>query len=257
VSGPRALTGLALLAAALAAAASPAAPQASPPSAPGELKAAHAAQAAAARRYRESLEAVLALQAGAVERALAEQERRRALHAQGLIAAADVETAARALAEATQTVERTRTAIREAGALVVEAEAARELAALPPPAPGETREGPTLIRHQGRGDWSLAAAPALRRFFTARFGQALPVSAFGQTPAHDRLGFDHRNALDVAVHPDSLEGRALMNHLRAEAIPFLAFRSARSGIATGAHVHVGEPSPRLHGQSPARSFAGR
>ena len=76
-------------------------------------------------------------------------------------------------------------------------------------------------------------------------GRPLPVSAFGQTPAHDDLGFDHRNALDVAVHPDSPEGQALMTWLRGEGISFLAFRNAVAGEATGAHVHVGEPSSRI------------
>jgi hypothetical protein len=71
------------------------------------------------------------------------------------------------------------------------------------------------------------------------------VSAFGQTPLHDRLGFDHRNAVDVAVHPDSVEGQALMAWLREHGVSFLAFRGPVAGEATGAHVHVGEPSPRL------------
>jgi hypothetical protein len=248
VSARRALGGLALALAALAPAPG-AAPQASPPAAGEALEAAHAAQAEAARRYRDSLETLLGLQHAAVERAAAEVARRRALHAQGLIAAADVEAAARTLADAGEVAGRTRTAIREAGALVIEAEAARELAALPPPAPGRRQAGPALIRHEGRGRWSLAAVPALERFFVARFGLALPVSAYGQTPAHDRLGFDHRNAVDVAVHPDSPEGRALLDHLRAQGIPFLAFRAARAGIATGAHVHVGEPSGRIGGST--------
>jgi hypothetical protein len=120
-----------------------------------------------------------------------------------------------------------------------------QIAALPRPAPGETQERPALIRYAGSGSrWSLAAVPALGRFFAGRFGRPLPISALGQTTAHDRLGFDHHNAVDVAVHPDSAEGRALMTHLRAHGIPFLAFRAARTGIATGAHVHVGEPSAR-------------
>jgi hypothetical protein len=71
------------------------------------------------------------------------------------------------------------------------------------------------------------------------------VSAFGQTPVHDRLGFDHRNALDVALHPDTAEGQALMTWLRGQGVSFLAFRHAVAEEATGAHVHVGEPSPRL------------
>ena len=240
MSPVRGLVAVALLAAALAGAAPAPAPSAAVP----DLEAVHAAQAEAARRYRESLEPLLALQTAAVERATAEVERRRAMLAQGLIASADVETAARALAEASETAGRTRRAIEEAGTLVTEAEAARDLAALPPPAPGETQEAPTLIRHLGRARWSLAAVPALERFFTTRFGHPLPVSAYGQTPVHERLGFDHRNALDVALHPDSPEGRALMDHLRVQGIPFLAFRAARAGVATGAHLHVGEPSPR-------------
>jgi hypothetical protein len=218
--------------------------------------AARAGQADAARRYRESLEELLPLREAAEARAAAEAERRRALLARGLIARADAEAADRALDEARQAVERTRAAVREAGALVADAEAARDIAALPVPAPGETQEAPTLIRFAGVGRWSLAALPALERFFAGRFGHGLPVSALGQTTAHDRLGFDHRNALDVAVHPDSVEGRALMDYLRSKGIPFLAFRSARVGAATGAHIHVGEPSGRLSMNGGPRVGAG-
>jgi hypothetical protein len=215
------------------------------PPATGELEAARAAQAEAARRYRESLDALLPLHEAAEQRAAAEAERQRGLLGQGLIARADAEAATRALVEARDRATRTRASIREADALVADAEAARELAALPPPAPGETQERPSLIRFAGVGHWSLAAVPTLERFFATRFGHPLPVSALGQTAAHDRLGFDHRNALDVALHPDSGEGRALLDYLRAHGIPFLAFRAARSGMATGAHIHVGEPSGRL------------
>jgi hypothetical protein len=73
----------------------------------------------------------------------------------------------------------------------------------------------------------------------------LPVSAFGQTALHDRMGLDHRNALDVAVHPDSPEGRALMEHLRSLGVPFIAAWGAIPGSTSGAHIHVGQPSPRL------------
>jgi hypothetical protein len=71
------------------------------------------------------------------------------------------------------------------------------------------------------------------------------VSAVGQTPLHDRIGFDHSQALDVALHPDSSEGRTFMDFLRRSGIPFLAFRGAVPGAATGAHIHVGPPSNRL------------
>ncbi len=216
---------------------------AAPPPARRELEAAHAAQAEAARRYRETLEALLPLRDDAVARAETDLARRRALAGQELIASAEVEAAERALAAARDEAERTRTAVREAESVVTEAEAARELAALPPPAPGQVQAGPTLIRHAGRGAWSLAQLPALEQFFSARFHRPLPISARGQTAVHERLGFDHHEALDVAVHPDSAEGRALMEYLRARAIPFLAFRAAQPGVATGAHVHVGNPSP--------------
>jgi hypothetical protein len=237
--------GVALLLAALAVAG--AAPGSRAPAA-ADLDAARAAQAEAARRYRESLDALLPLHEAAAARAADDAERRRALLAGGLIARADLHTAERALARARETAERTRVAIREADGLVAEAEAAREIAALPPPAPGETQERPSLIRYAGVGGrWSLAAVPVLERFFAGRFGHPLPISALGQTAVHDRLGFDHRNALDVAVHPDSAEGRTLIAHLRASGIPFLAFRAARAGAATGAHVHVGDPSARIAG----------
>jgi hypothetical protein len=239
VSGVRALVAV-TLAGAHAPAGAPAAPTAT-----AELQAAWAAQADAARRYRASLDALLPYHEAAEGRAAAEVERRRALLAQGLLAATDVEAAERALDVARATAGRTRAAILEADAVVVDAEAARELAALPAPIPGETQERVSLVRFAGGARWSLAALPALARFFADRFGHALPISALGQTTAHDRLGFDHRHALDVAVHPDSVEGRALMDYLRGHGIPFLAFRAARAGIATGAHVHVGEPSGRL------------
>jgi len=35
-----------------------------------------------------------------------------------------------------------------------------------------------------------------------------------------------------------------MTWLRARGVSFLAFRGAVAGEATGAHVHIGEPSPR-------------
>jgi hypothetical protein len=51
--------------------------------------------------------------------------------------------------------------------------------------------------------------------------------------------------MDVGLHPDSAEGRALIEFLRTEAIPFLAFRSAVPGVATGPHIHIGNRSPRI------------
>lgn len=102
-----------------------------------------------------------------------------------------------------------------------------------------------MIRFNGIGNWALANASQVQNFFATRFNRALPISAFGQSAVHDRLGFDHRNSIDVAVHPDTAEGQALMAYLRGAGIPFLAFRGAVPGSATGAHLHIGYPSRRI------------
>ena len=95
-----------------------------------------------------------------------------------------------------------------------------------------------VVFSQGKGSQNI------KGFFASTFGRSLPVSAFGQTSLHNHLGFDHRNAVDVALHPDSVLGRALMNDLRSRGVPFIAFRRAIPGVATGAHIHVGKPSHR-------------
>jgi hypothetical protein len=195
----------------------------------------------AAREYRASLADLLPFREAAVTQARDALATRRRLADEGLVARRDAETAEQALAGAEAALAATRAEIEQADRLVAEA-----AVALLPPAdtPGALTVTPGLVRYQGASDWTLAQVARLQRFFAERFGRALPVSALGQTPAHDRLGFDHRNALDVAVHPDSAEGQALMAWLRARGVSFLAFRGPVAGDATGAHVHVGEPSPR-------------
>lgn len=100
--------------------------------------------------------------------------------------------------------------------------------------------------------WSIAEFPAIERAFRETFGRALPVSAFGQTALHARAGLDHRAAVDVALHPGSLEGRWLILYLERRGIPFVAFPGAAPGWATGAHIHLGPPSPSLVGPRLAR-----
>jgi hypothetical protein len=102
-----------------------------------------------------------------------------------------------------------------------------------------------IIPIQGTGRWKLSDAAKVKDFFMAKFDRPLPLSSFGQSDLHTRWGWDHRNGMDVGLHPDSPEGRALITFLRDEAIPFLAFRSAIPGVATGPHIHIGNPSPRL------------
>src|SRR5262249_34268055 len=121
----------------------------------------------------------------------------------------------------------------------------QRLARLPALPRGGFEDSATLVRFNGTAPWSLKSFPALEQRFFAAFGRSLPISAFGQTKLHDRLGLDHRAAVDVAVHPDSPEGQWLMKELRAAGIPFIGARGMVPGGSTGAHVHIGPESPRL------------
>ena len=78
-----------------------------------------------------------------------------------------------------------------------------------------------------------------------RFHQPLPISANGLTLTHAIMNFDHTGRTDVALPPDSPEGRWLVDQLTLRDIPFLVYRSVVPGKATGAHIHLGLPSPRL------------
>lgn len=111
----------------------------------------------------------------------------------------------------------------------------------PKPPEAATAAGPM----EGTGKWHLADATKVEEFFVAKFKKPLPTTAFGQSDLHTRWGLDHRNGMDVGLHPDSLEGRALIEFLRNEAIPFLAFRGPIPGVATGPHIHIGNRSPRI------------
>jgi hypothetical protein len=102
-----------------------------------------------------------------------------------------------------------------------------------------------VTRHYGWGLWSQRDFMDLARAFRRQFGRTLPISAFGQTRTHERLGLNHIRRMDIAVHPDGPEGRWVMDYLRDNGIPFIAFRSYVPGCATGAHIHVGLPSSRL------------
>jgi len=204
---------------------------------------------AAILAYRSALDRLWEFHVVAVKRATAEVEKRRELLAQGIVSRRDLEESERALEVAEGKLSSTR---RE---MVVTDQSLAEAMIEPPaiprhgapgrPAPELYETTPSYVHYRGPARWSLAEAPKIQGFFARRFGRPLPVSAFGQTPVHDRLGFDHRDALDVAVAPDSPEGGALMAFLRGAGISFMAFRGAVRGEATGAHIHVGPASRRL------------
>jgi hypothetical protein len=201
---------------------------------------------AATQSYRAALEKVLAIHERELARRNELAELRQDLYERGVLSRREFEEGQRAQLEAQKSVEDTRRAMSDADRMMSEARTAESLARLAPLARGGYEETPGLVRYNGTAAWSLTGdLPRLQQFFLARFGRPLPISALGQTALHDRMGFDHRNALDVAVHPDSPEGRALMEHLRLAGIPFIAAWGAIPGSTSGAHIHVGQPSPRF------------
>lgn len=171
-------------------------------------------------------------------------EKQRELYREGLIAHSDVVQAEHALEQAILRVDQVRRWLAETDMAITEASMRDELLRLPGLAVGGYTESATLLRFNGAAPWSMADAPRIERFFLQTFGRALPVSALGQTPTHERLRFDHRDAMDVALHPDSKEGQSLLKYLRQVGIPFIAFKGAVPGAATGAHIHIGKASPR-------------
>jgi hypothetical protein len=193
-----------------------------------------------AAEYRAALARVLPFRERELARATDDLTRRRELAAQGIIARRDVDDAERAVTHARTMLEELQRDIARTEATMLEAETRQRLAQAPPTRGGAQDE----LLSEGTHAWALDDATTIERFFSERFGRPLPISAFGQTSVHDRLGFDHRNALDVALHPDSVEGRALLQYLRTRGVPFMAFRGALPGASTGAHVHIGDPSPR-------------
>lgn len=196
----------------------------------------------AAKEYRASLEKLLALLESDMKSATDTVEKRKALYAQGLISRKELGESEQSLSDAKLKVDRTQAQISETDDLITEASAAVEL----PPVPQDTyRITSAIIRYSGAVTWSISDVGKVDGFFASRFGRSLPVSALGQSATHDRLGFDHRNNVDVALHPDSPEGQALMAYLRSAGIPFIAFRQAVAGSATGAHIHIGPPSHRI------------
>ena len=101
-----------------------------------------------------------------------------------------------------------------------------------------------FIRYTGTSGWNLGEAWKVQRFFSDTFHKELPIAVFGQGPIHDRWRLDHRNSMDISLHPDSAEGQALLGFLQKNGIPYLAFRAAIPGTATGPHIHIGRPSHR-------------
>ena len=169
----------------------------------------------------------------------------RKLYQEGQSSKQQVQEAEQQFVAALKRVHEMRNSVTETDIAITEAVLGEKVNRLPPLPVNGYSETPDLARFNGGFKWSIREASRLERYFTQAFGRRLPVTALGQSETHNRLNFDHRNSMDVALHPDSLEGKALIDHLRKSGIPYIAFRGSIPGASTGPHIHVGRPSGRL------------
>lgn len=207
----------------------------------------------ATEQYKSSSREWVNLQEAEISKASAKVDESRQLVAEGLIARAELEASEQSLAALRQQLQATQQQIADSDHMIAEIRAEQQLAQTKPTAQvkliskqyGGLSTTATILRYNGLGSWSLGRLGGIQAVFSATFGHSLPTSAIGQSATHDRLGYDHRNAVDVALHPDSPEGKGLIKYLQDQGVPFLAFRGAVPGVATGPHIHIGSPSHRL------------
>jgi len=204
--------------------------------------------------YISDLKQLLALYQDATKSAEHVLEQRTELYGSGLISRQDFESSRRDLEQSRGRIDDVLKRIAASGILISEARLAQELSK------NHAQDHPVkeeVIFHTGPMSWKLTDISLIEDFYVKHFGVPLPVSALGQTELHSRMGFDHHDSVDVALHPDSTEGHELLEFLRASGISFIAFRAAMPGSATGAHIHIGHPSARTAVATIPASSAGR
>lgn len=228
----------------------------------GELARWRVALVESAEGVKTNTRELIALREKELTAAERKHEQLRQLSAEGLVARREVEESEQSLAEMRASVEALRRQVDDSDRVIAEVAAAEEAEKLAKIEAAKAAKllrsqsgrllRPTLygsnsliIRHTGSAYWTAANISGVQSFFISAFGRPLPVSAHGQTATHTRLGFDHSRGVDVALHPDSAEGRALIGYLQANGITFIAFRGAVAGSSTGAHIHIGPPSSRI------------
>ena len=203
--------------------------------------------------YKSNVEDLLTLYEAESKQAEVQLMKARELFALGLVTRQEVEPAEQTASQTRKKVAEVQAQLKIAQVLITEATVEVEAEESTPKIGSSTAprtvnklvNTTAYIRYGGAHAWSLSDAAIIKQFFARRFGRALPIGAFGQSALHDRWGYDHRNAMDVGVNPDTAEGQTLMEYLRANGIPFTAFHFAVPGKATGPHIHVGLPSHRI------------
>jgi hypothetical protein len=202
----------------------------------------------ATKDVKASLEKLLAIYEDNVKEAEEKLATAKKLFSEGLLSKAQVDENQRLLNVAEQKITETKKQMANADSqianVLIEQEADDSLAKNLRLAKNRLVRTTSFIRFNGTSGWGLNDAWKIQRFFSDTFHKELPIAVFGQGAIHDRWRLDHRNAMDISLHPDGPEGQALMSFLEKNGIPFSAFRSAIPGTATGPHIHIGRPSHR-------------
>lgn len=183
---------------------------------------------------------LLELEQAQVEKLTKSTDQLRMLYSEGLIARIELEKSEQELTAAKTRVEET----KKAQELASKAQELAKTKSFVKPTLMRLNSSAT-VRRSTAGSWSISNLSTVQQFFSTTFGRPLPTSTIGQSATHNRMRWNHRNAVDVGLHPDSTEGRALIAYLQNSGIPFLAFRGAIPGVSTGPHIHIGSPSQRL------------
>ena len=202
----------------------------------------------ATNEYKASLEKLLAFYEADVKKAEDKLAVSRKLLAEGLVAKTQVQDNEHAVAEAKARVMEAQRQMTGAddqiAGVLMEAAADEQIAKNRSLAKQRLVRTASFIRFTGGPGWNIGEAYKVQRFFSDTFRKELPIAVFGQGAIHNRWRLDHRNSMDISLHPDSAEGQALLNFLQRNGIPYLAFRGAIPGTATGPHIHIGKPSHR-------------
>lgn len=218
------------------------------PAQPTELARLREEYVKASNEYKTSLQKLLVIYEGNVKKAEDKLEQSRKLLAEGLISRVQFEESERGLATAKNEVagiqRQITNADQQVASIFVETQAEKEISRNLRLARQSLVRTSSFTRFTGAPGWGLNEAWKVQKFFSDTFNKQLPIAVFGQGAIHERWRLDHRNAMDIQLHPDSAEGQALLNFLQKNGIPYLAFRAAIPGTATGPHIHIGRPSHR-------------
>ncbi|HEX5703865.1 MAG TPA: TolC family protein [Pyrinomonadaceae bacterium] len=200
------------------------------------------------KEYKASLEKLLDLYKASVKKAEARRDKSKELFKEGLISRTQFEDSEQAVADEQLKIAGVQNQMKGAETQIsqtmLEMEGEKEIARLRLKPKGGLIQTTSFIRYTGAGSWAISQAGKLEQFFQQTFKRPLPIAVFGQGAIHNRWHLDHRNAMDVSLHPDGAEGQALIDFMRRNGIPFSAFRGAIPGVATGPHIHIGRPSSR-------------